>query len=204
MFKLFFNEPLGSAASGPGEDVAFPTGSRPASRQRLPADGQRSVASPGWTDRVPLPPDQVFFTTRYGVYAAPPRRPCPSHRRDRPLPRPHATSGWPPRPPGMLPQALPRGAATARRHTTALTGLPLQSNAHAADSLASGGGAPPRGITPVHTRNWPHRGHRSGCRSPRSAHTVCQSSGSGPSTGGCPSAARHPARAAACVGWYNP
>ena len=66
------------------------------------------------------------------------------------------------------------------------------------------GGAPPRGMTLVHTSRWPQVGHRSGWASPRWAHTVCQSNPPGTTTGGCPSAARHSASAAVCVAWYSP
>jgi len=62
---------------------------------------------------------------------------------------------------------------------------PRRYGRHAARSPASAdGGAPPRGMTPVHTRSWPQVGPRSGCVSSRRAHTVCQSTHTGTSTGG--------------------
>src|SRR5262245_55446123 len=78
-------------------------------------------------------------------------------------------------------------------------------SAHAAHaSEGRRGGAPPRGMTPVHTSRWPQVGHRSGWASPRWAHTVCQVSGTGVSTGGCPSAVRQTTRAFIGVEWYSP
>jgi hypothetical protein len=47
-------------------------------------------------------------------------------------------------------------------------------------------------------------GHCSGCMAPRCAHTVCQSRRAGTATGGCPSATRQWASAAAGVGWESP
>ena len=51
----------------------------------------------------------------------------------------------------------------------------------------------------LETSSWPQVGHRSGWASPRGAHTVCQVSATGVSTGGCPSAVRQTARASAWV-----
>jgi hypothetical protein len=59
-------------------------------------------------------------------------------------------------------------------------------------------------MTAVPTSVCPQAGHRSGWASPRWAHTVCQASHTGSTTGGCPSAVRLSARAAVCVGWYSP
>ena len=101
--------------------------------------------------------------------------------------------------PGALQPASASSARDARRHTTPLAGLPcsVPIMRHAPQPA---GGAPPRGMTPVPTRSWPHAGQHSGCRSPRCAHTVCHSSSRGPATGGWPSAVRHTARASAWVG----
>jgi hypothetical protein len=54
------------------------------------------------------------------------------------------------------------------------------------DPGSADGGAPPRGMTPVHTRSWPQVGPRSGCLSPQRAHTVCQSTHTGPASGRLP------------------
>ena len=153
-------------------------------------------------------PDTGVLPTRYGVCAAaPPRHPA-CHRPCRltcgaVVRRPGAAE--PPRPRPCLRQGHHRATA---RHTTPLAGLPqppVVCRPHAARSPAStGGGAPPRGMTPVHTSSWPQVGHRSGWASPRWAHTVCQSRRTGTSTGGCPSAVRQTARASACVVMVQP
>ena len=93
--------------------------------------------------------------------------------------------------------------ATARPTTplTALPRPPLVGRPQATRSPArTGGGAPPRGITPVHTRNGPQVGQHSGGRSPRGAHPVGQAKATGAAPGGWPPGARQSAQAAAWGG----
>jgi hypothetical protein len=94
----------------------------------------------------------------------------------------------------------PRPHRAGPRHTTPLAGGPCKGGAHAAHTPGSaGGGAPPRGITPVHTSRCPQAGQRSGGMSPRWAQAGCQSSLTGTTTGaGLPASDRAPAPPRRC------
>ena len=187
------------------QTTRFPVEGHTSTTPRDPTDWPGEAPTTGWTDRVPTRPDQVCSAAPSGVYTALTLHHPAWHRHDRPRTSAHDRESWPPVSPGMLSQAVACCVTASGGHTAPLTGLPLQSSAHAARSPAhAGGGAPPRGSTPVHTRSWPQAGHRSGWASPRCAHTVCQASGTGTSTGSCPSAVRQLAKASAWVGWYNP
>ena len=108
--------------------------------------------------------------SRYGGYVArSPRASCRLERRSGA--RPPDTMTARAHPPGTPPRAAgtvrgPPSAAAVRRRIQTLPGLlPPSHPPHAARSPASpGGGAPPRGTTPVHTKSCPHAGQRSGCR----------------------------------------
>src|SRR5262245_3991728 len=132
----------------------------------------------------------------------------PSSGRGQAWPAPHVRERWPylaPRPPWSTASRLLEGSPGCPQAHDTLGRAPQWSESHAAHSPeAMRGGAPPRGMTPVHTSRWPQVGHRSGWASPRCAPTVCQSSAAGTSSGGWPSAARQTARTAAWLGWYSP
>jgi hypothetical protein len=182
----------------------MPPAAARARRAGTPPTCPVSASTPGWTNahRCGL---RRFAPPCYGGYAGSPRghavcdRPCGLHMPER------RHRAWPPESSRARLRAVASGSLAVARHTTPLAGCSLRDGRHAARSFEGArGGAPPRGMTPVHTTRWPHIGHRSGWRSPRWAHTVCQSRPGGTSTGGCPRWARQTARASACVGWYSP
>jgi hypothetical protein len=78
----------------------------------------------GWTDRVPMRPDQVFTALRYGVSMGAALRYAAGDR----LCRPHTCGSdgraWRRDRPGVLPTGRCLRPLAATRHTTPLAGLP--------------------------------------------------------------------------------
>jgi hypothetical protein len=90
-----------------------PTGAQAAP----PADSQMSASSPGWTDRVPIRPDQVCPTARYGVYPVLTLRRPACHSPHRSRRRVHHGTLRPPQSPGGLQQAAAPRASAATGQT---------------------------------------------------------------------------------------
>ena len=154
-----------------------------------PLSGPLAASTPGWTARrlrvgsgcAPMElgaRSHPSITPSHGANRLPPGRSAPT-----------SAGGEA----GVERTGMQAPLGTLHRAYQSLTGSPPRSPGHSplhatcSHSRPAGGGTPTRGMSAVHTSRCPQTGQRSGCASPRSSQTLCQSKGGGASTGPCPS-----------------